>query len=152
MNPLYEENQSRFTEPCIVVIFGATGDLTSRKLVPALYNLLKEGQLPSQFACVGFARRPKTDEEFRKEMEEAVKKFSRTQPIDESLWKHFEDHLYYHMSEFHDDEGYAEAESAPKEPRPSPRHQRQPHFLPRDASQLFPHHLREAQKRKPHLS
>jgi glucose-6-phosphate 1-dehydrogenase len=108
MNPLYEENQSRFTEPCIVVIFGATGDLTSRKLVPALYNLLKEGQLPSQFACVGFARRPKTDEEFRKEMEEAVKKFSRTQPIDESLWKHFEDHLYYHMSEFHDDEGYAQ--------------------------------------------
>ncbi len=106
MNPLYEENQRRFTEPCIVVFFGATGDLTSRRLVPALYNLLKEGQLPSQFACVGFARRPKTDEQFRTEMCEAVKKFSRTQPIDESIWNHFQDHLYYHMSEFHDDEGY----------------------------------------------
>ena len=105
-NPLYEENQSRFTQPCAVVIFGATGDLTSRKLVPALYNLLKDGQLPSQFACVGFARRPKTDDNFRDEMEEAVKKFSRTKPLDESLWKHFEEHLFYHQSEFHDDEGY----------------------------------------------
>ncbi|MBP7074486.1 MAG: glucose-6-phosphate dehydrogenase [Rhabdochlamydiaceae bacterium] len=106
MNPLREETQSRFTEPCIVVIFGATGDLTSRKLIPALYNILKAGQLPSQFACVGFARRTKTDGEFRKEMHEAVQKFSRTKPIDEHLWKHFEDHLYYHISEFHDDEGY----------------------------------------------
>lgn len=106
MNPLYEENQRPFTEPCIVVFFGATGDLTSRKLVPALYNLLKEGQLPPQFACVGFARRPKTDDEFRTEMHEAVKKFSRTQPIDESIWNHFKDHLYYHKSEFHDDSGY----------------------------------------------
>lgn len=106
MNPLYEENQRRFTEPCIVVIFGATGDLTARRLVPALYNLLKDGQLPSQFACVGFARRPKTDDQFRAEMHEAVSKFSRTKPIDESLWKHFGDHLFYHMAEFHDDEGY----------------------------------------------
>ena len=107
MNPLREENQGRFTEPCIVVIFGATGDLTSRKLIPALYNILKAGQLPSQFACVGFARRDKTDQQFRQEMHEAVNKFSRTKPIDEHLWKHFEDHLYYHISEFHDDEGYA---------------------------------------------
>lgn len=105
-NPLYEENQRRFTEPCIVVIFGATGDLTARRLVPALYNLLKEGQLPSQFACLGFARRQKSDEQFRSEMHEAVKKFSRTQPIDQSLWRHFQDHLFYHMSEFHDEEGY----------------------------------------------
>lgn len=105
-NPLYEESERRFTEPCAVVIFGATGDLTSRKLIPALYNLLKDGQLPSQFACVGFARRPKTDDQFRHEMEEAVKKFSRTKPVDESIWKHFEEHLFYHQAEFHDDEGY----------------------------------------------
>jgi glucose-6-phosphate 1-dehydrogenase len=105
-NPLCEENQNRFTEPCIVVFFGATGDLTARRLVPALYNLLKEGSLPSQFACVGFARRTKTDAEFRAEMREAVQKFSRTQPIDESIWKHFEEHLYYHQAEFHDEEGY----------------------------------------------
>ncbi len=110
MTPLYEGNQRRFTEPCIIVIFGATGDLTARKLIPALYNLLRDGQLPSQFACVGFARRPKTDLEFRSEMKEATQKFSRVQPIDDSLWSHFQDHLFYHMSEFHEDEGYVRLE------------------------------------------
>lgn len=106
MNPLYEENARRMTEPCVVVFFGATGDLTSRKLLPALYNLLKEGALPPQFACVGFARRPKTDAQFRTEMREAVSTFSRTKPLDTSIWNHFEEHLYYHQAEFHDDEGY----------------------------------------------
>jgi glucose-6-phosphate 1-dehydrogenase len=106
MNPLEEEVQSRLVEPCILVIFGATGDLTSRKLMPALYNLLKDGQLPSLFTCVGFARRPKTHDQFRDEMKEAVSKYSRTKPVEESLWSHFKDHLFYHMSEFHDDAGY----------------------------------------------
>ena len=110
MTPLYEGNQRRFAEPCIIVIFGATGDLTARKLIPALYNLLRDGQLPSQFACVGFARRLKTDLEFRSEMKEAAQKFSRVQPIDDSLWSHFQDHLFYHMSEFHEDEGYVRLE------------------------------------------
>lgn len=106
MNPLEESEQSRIVEPCTLVIFGATGDLTSRKLVPALYNLLRDGQLPSLFTCVGFARRPKSNEQFRDEMKEAVSKYSRTKPVEESLWNHFKDHLFYHMSEFHDDAGY----------------------------------------------
>jgi glucose-6-phosphate 1-dehydrogenase len=106
-NPLAEGQQSRLTEPCSLVIFGATGDLTSRKIVPALYNLLKDGQLPSLFTCIGFARRPKTHNEFRAEMKEAVSKYSRTKPIEDSIWNHFQDHLFYHQSEFHEDEGYA---------------------------------------------
>lgn len=93
-------------EGCILVIFGATGDLTARKLIPALYNLARENQLPSNFACVGFARREKTDESFRQEMFEAVKKFSRVQPIDQVLWDKFSQNLFYHRSEFHDDAGY----------------------------------------------
>jgi glucose-6-phosphate 1-dehydrogenase len=97
---------SRILDPCIIVIFGATGDLTARKLMPALYNLMKEAQLPAQFACVGFARRPKTHDQFREEMKTAVGEFSRSQPLDESLWPHFKDHLFYHCSEFHEDEGY----------------------------------------------
>lgn len=97
---------SRFAEPCILVIFGATGDLTARKLMPALYNLAREGQLPSQFACVGFARRPKTNEEFRKEMYDAINAFSRVKPIEESLWSNFKEHIFYHQSEFHEEEGY----------------------------------------------
>lgn len=106
-NPLEENTRSsKIADPCIVVIFGATGDLTARKLVPALYNLAKEGQLPAHFACVGFARRSKSHEEFRKEMEEAVSQFSRTKPIDPDLWQNFSEQLFYHQSEFDHDEGY----------------------------------------------
>lgn len=93
-------------DPCILVIFGATGDLTSRKLVPALYNLARDKQLPSDFACVGFARREKTDQQFREEMKAAVNDFSHTKPVDEPLWNTFSEKLFYHKSEFHEDEGY----------------------------------------------
>ena len=106
-HPLEEPGvSSRFIEPCILVIFGATGDLTARKLVPAIYNLAREGQLPAQFACVGFARREKTNEQFRDEMKQAVSNFSRVKPLDEALWKNFQENLYYHRSEFHEEEGY----------------------------------------------
>lgn len=106
-NPLQDQiSFMRQAEPCILVIFGATGDLTSRKLMPALYNLMLEGLLPSQFACVGFARRDKTDDDFRQEMYEAIKEFSRTQPIDEKAWKNFSQQLFYHRSEFGDGAGY----------------------------------------------
>ncbi len=106
-NPLEEPGvSSRFVNPCILVIFGATGDLTARKLLPAIYNLAREGQLPPQFACVGFARREKTHEQFRQEMKDAVSKHSRVKPLDEALWKNFQEHLFYHQSEFHDPAGY----------------------------------------------
>src|SRR5215203_4207363 len=106
-NPLMEGNlPTKIPESCILVIFGATGDLTARKLVPALYNLARDGQLPAHFACVGFARRDKNSEIFREEMFEAVKKHSRSKPIDMELWKHFKEKLFYHQSEFHEDEGY----------------------------------------------
>src|SRR5581483_8566302 len=93
-------------DPCILVIFGATGDLTARKLMPALYNLTREGQLPAQFACVGFARRQKTHDEFRDEMKTAVSKYSRVKPVEQPLWGTFKEHLFYHISEFHEDSGY----------------------------------------------
>ncbi len=89
-HPLEEPGIStRFIDPCILVIFGATGDLTARKLLPAIYNLAREGQLPSQFAVVGFARRDKTHEQFRQEMKDAINKFSRVKPVDEAVWKQF---------------------------------------------------------------
>ncbi len=92
-------------QPCTVVIFGATGDLTHRKLIPALYNLAADGDLPSSLTVVGFARRDKTDEQFRTEMEEATRKFSR-QSVQDELWKSFGNRLFYHRSEFGDAEGY----------------------------------------------
>lgn len=106
-NPLEESTRSsKMPDPCILVIFGATGDLTGRKLLPALYNLAREGQLPSHFACVGFARRDKSNEQFRSEMYDDVNQFSRTKPVDKNLWKDFSEHLFYHRSDFDNDEGY----------------------------------------------
>jgi len=106
-NPLIEEKRlSKVVDPCIVVIFGATGDLTARKLFPALYNLQREGQLPSHFACVGFARRSKGHEQFRQEMHDAVNQFSRVKPVDENLWNTFMSQIFYHTSDFDNDKGY----------------------------------------------
>jgi glucose-6-phosphate 1-dehydrogenase len=106
-NPLADSSaQAKLLEPCILVIFGATGDLTARKLMPALYNLARDGQLPNRFACVAFARRDKDHEIFRKEMRAAVEKFSRVQPLDEQIWEAFSQQIYYHRSEFDDEEGY----------------------------------------------
>jgi len=106
-HPLEEPGESqRNPDPCVLVIFGATGDLTARKLMPAIYNLKREGQLPSQFACVGFARREKDHDQFRSEMKEAISQHSRVKPIDETLWDTFEKQVFYHKSEFDDDAGY----------------------------------------------
>src|SRR5438477_10059094 len=105
-NPLREGLAARMVpQACSVVIFGATGDLTMRKLIPGLYNLAADGELPPAVAIVGFARRPKTDDEFRKEQEESTKKFSRQQVRDE-IWDGFAQALFYHKSEFHDANGY----------------------------------------------
>jgi glucose-6-phosphate 1-dehydrogenase len=106
VNPLREGLSSRtMPQPCAVVIFGATGDLTHRKLVPALYNLAADGALPPAVSVVGFARRDKTDEIFRKELEEAARKFSR-QKINDDHWAAFASSIFYHRSEFDALEGY----------------------------------------------
>src|SRR5258708_1932936 len=94
-------------EPCVIVIFGATGDLTNRKLLPAIYNLAREGLLAEGTSVIGFARRPKTDEEFRKEMLDGVNKFSRRKPADMAVWDRVAKTLFYHQSTFEDADGYA---------------------------------------------
>src|SRR6202047_4338215 len=105
-NPLREGLSSRAVpQPCSIVIFGATGDLTHRKLLPALYNLAADGELPPAVSALGFARRPKSDDDFRKEMEEAVKKFSR-QAVRDEIWNTFAQSLFYHQSDFADESGF----------------------------------------------
>ena len=105
-NPLREGLATRAVpQPCSVVIFGATGDLTMRKLIPALYNIAADGELPPALAVVGFARRPKKDEQFRQEQEEATRKFSR-QSVRDEVWDSFAKSIFYHQSEFHDANGY----------------------------------------------
>lgn len=90
----------------MLVIFGATGDLTHRKLVPAIYNLAHEGQLPQSFAIVGFARRPKTHDQFRAELRDSVAQSSRFQPINPAVWDALAQAIFYHQSEFADAQGY----------------------------------------------
>lgn len=94
------------TPPFAMVIFGASGDLTVRKLMPALFHLYLENRLPEAFQIVGFARRQKTDEQFRTEMKEGVKKFSRSEQWDEKKWEEFETHLFYSVGEFPDRSAY----------------------------------------------
>src|SRR5947209_919066 len=106
VNPLREGLSNRAVpQPCSVVIFGATGDLTHRKLLPALYNLAAAGELPPAVAVIGFARREKSDDDFRREMEEATRKFSR-QNVRDEIWKNFSQSIFYHQSDFSDEAGF----------------------------------------------
>ena len=106
MNPFREFLVSRSSpQPCTIVIFGATGDLTHRKLVPALYNIALDGDLPPGSRIVGFARREKTHDQFRQELEAANRQFSR-QGHDEEVWRRFAQSIFYHQSEFQDPAGY----------------------------------------------
>ncbi len=92
----------RQLEPCTIVIFGASGDLTARKLVPALYHLFLGGKMPRPFRIVGFARRAKTDEAWRGELREALDGFSRTKPVREDAWGEFAANVHYCAGEFHE--------------------------------------------------
>src|SRR5262245_54378856 len=73
--------RERVAPPCALVIFGASGDLTSRKLVPSLYELALQRLLPPEFAVVGCSRHPYTDEEFRAELRTNVEEYARTRPV-----------------------------------------------------------------------
>ncbi len=108
-NPLRSGlRMGRTPEPCTMVIFGATGDLTSRKLVPALYNLALERRLPGGFSVVGFARREWDDDFFRQTLLDGVNANSRTGSADAQLWASFADGIFYHRSSFDEAAGYAE--------------------------------------------
>ncbi|HLL78260.1 MAG TPA: glucose-6-phosphate dehydrogenase [Ktedonobacteraceae bacterium] len=106
-NPLREGIRIKNSpEPCVMVIFGATGDLTHRKLLPALYNLALELPLPAGFSVVGFARRPYTDEEFRDQAMESINQYSRQKPVNPQVWESFASGIRYLQSNFHDPSGY----------------------------------------------
>jgi glucose-6-phosphate 1-dehydrogenase len=104
-NPLGDELRgSRTAKPCALVIFGATGDLTKRKLVPSLMGLAKDGLLPAGFAVVGFARRDWSDDKFRSEMAEGVEQFGRSET--NAAWQELSNCFTFHQSDFGETEGY----------------------------------------------
>jgi glucose-6-phosphate 1-dehydrogenase len=92
--------------PCTIVIFGAAGDLTKRKLLPALYNLKAQGLLPHELAVVGVARRPKSLDQFRQEQSKEILEFSTT-PVDQPLWAGLRDALYYRAGELGNPQTYS---------------------------------------------
>ncbi len=96
---------------CVLVIFGATGDLTRRKLLPALFRLAQQRVIPGEFAIVGTARHPMSDEEFRAVMKEAVAKFGAEESLDDSSWESFAKRLFYLAGDFTNPELYQNLKS-----------------------------------------
>ncbi len=104
-NPLLEGLRLKRTpEPCVLVIFGASGDLTRRKLLPALYSLAFRRLLPEQFAVLGVARTESSDDEFREQMKEAVQKHGRDEFRDE-VWESLAEGMRYIAIDFADEAG-----------------------------------------------
>jgi len=89
-------------EPTLMVIFGATGDLAKRKLLPSIYNLARQRLLPPGFAVLGAAMDDISEEEFRDRAKQSVTQFSRIQPVDEEVLKDFLGNLFYLPVKFDD--------------------------------------------------
>jgi glucose-6-phosphate 1-dehydrogenase len=100
-----QRSPGRPADPCIMVIFGAAGDLTRRKLIPALYNLAKAQLLSREFAIVGVAHGAMTNEEFRKRLSEDIRHYAGDE-IDPDIWDWFTRRMYYITAEFDDKNVY----------------------------------------------
>ena len=99
-------NRTAAPHPCTIVIFGGSGDLTKRKLLPALYNLLLDKLLPDNFAVLGLGRKELSDEEFRAIARDGIEQFSR-QPLESISWKTFQSRLFYCSGDIKNSEYYS---------------------------------------------
>ena len=107
--------QDRVPDPSILVIFGASGDLTHRKLLPALYSLAHDGLLPAGQAIVGFARQEYTDDAFRAEIRQACDKYARRRPTEDAIWESFAKGLFYVQGDFSDESAFDRLDKRLKE-------------------------------------
>src|SRR5262245_5410988 len=96
---------------CVLVIFGAAGDLTKRKLIPALYNLKKADLLSDNFAVIGVARAEMNDEEFRRRLRDDMNQFA-TEPVEDNIWNWMAERLHYRAGDFDDEKTYGELKTA----------------------------------------
>lgn len=106
-----DSSPGKIPAPFTLVIFGASGDLTRRKLIPAIYHLHRQNLLPSDFSVIGFARRDNSDQGFRSQMSQALRDFASPAPADENQISDFTRKLYYHQSTFQDPQGYQNLKS-----------------------------------------
>ncbi len=104
------EPLGRISNPCIMVIFGASGDLAKRKLIPALYNLARERLLSKEFAVVGFARRKMSHEEFREKISQDMKELGMGE-LDPDLWNWLVQRLYYLPGDVQDPNAYQQLQN-----------------------------------------
>jgi glucose-6-phosphate 1-dehydrogenase len=88
------------------VIFGASGDLSKRKLLPSLYRLFYERRISQNFAVIGSSRTPMSDDQFRDKMKESVSKFLEDAPFDEDIWKSFAQCLFYVAGDLSEEDSY----------------------------------------------
>src|SRR6266851_254930 len=95
-------------EPCTVILFGASGDLAKRKVIPAMYDLATHNALGPRYAIVGFARTAMSEEAFRTGLGEAAKTISEVGPIDPKQWDEFASNLYYSPGDYANQEAYAQ--------------------------------------------
>lgn len=96
------------SQPTIFIIFGGTGDLNSRKLAPALYNLFIDGRMPDQFSIIGTGRTPLTDDAFAKRILDDVNQFSRSGKVKKEQWADFSKNIHYQSSNIKDAKTYTE--------------------------------------------
>jgi glucose-6-phosphate 1-dehydrogenase len=102
-NPLREGLRlERVPDPCTLVLFGATGDLAHRKVIPALYQLWRTNLLPHEFVIVAIGRRPYDDESLRADFRASLEKYSRVLPLDEAAWRSFSSRIRYQKMDFDD--------------------------------------------------
>jgi len=95
-------SKAKEQNPVVIVIFGASGDLTKRKLMPALFNLFLDHQLPDSFRIIGIDRKSATLRNFKKDAEEGVARYSRRKDYSAAQWKDFEQHLLHDTADFSD--------------------------------------------------
>jgi glucose-6-phosphate 1-dehydrogenase len=107
VNPLRQGLRlERVPDPSAFVLFGATGDLAHRKVLPALYQLWRTNLLPAEFSLVAVARRPYSNEAFAAEVRASLEKYSRVQPIDDAAWRELAKRIVYQQLDFSDDAGF----------------------------------------------
>ena len=153
VNPLRDPRDRRIPRvagPCVLVLFGVTGDLSRKKLMPAVYDLANRGLLPPGFSLVGFARRDWEDEDFAQVTHDAVKEHART-PFNDTVWQQLSEGIRFVPGEFADDAAFDRLAQTVAAARRRARHRRQLRLLPVRAAEVLPRRGGAAQALRPVL-
>ena len=135
-NPLVEGLERLPVHPTTLVIFGGTGDLAHRKLLPAIYNLAHEGALPEGFNLIGVSRSEMSDDDYRAVARESIETYSR-RPPDEQVLEKLLERVRYVPGTFDEDSVFERLKRSARRVRRGGGDRVQPHLLPLDGSELL---------------